>query len=650
MISFLRRYFVDSWIGRILAGVLFLAFVSWGIGDIFTSMAEDPNTVAKVGSQKIGTRDFAAALQAEMPRLARQIGAPDAAHVPPMLRQQMANEILQRLIGQAQVIEAARAYGISVSDEAVRNEIFAMPYFQGKTGGFDRQVFNNALAGAGMTENRLIALVRNDLTGRAVMEAVSSGAHVPDILVNRTYAHETATSVLDVVRVPFAAVPAPGAPDEATLKRFFGNHPWMFQSPEYRHARIIVLSPDTVASRNPPGDDELRRLYDARKDHFNQPELRSVQIVTMADQAAAQAIATLWKGGAEWLQIQAASKDASAVEIDDARPSLLPSADLRKLVFAAAQNRVVGPEKTDTGWVVFRVTKVTPPRAVSFDDARAELAGDISKSRAPAIVSASVPKLQDAIAGGGLEAIPSDLGAAAASGFLDAKGLTREGEPAPLPASGALRDELVAHIFAQDKGAPPQLVEARSPSAQPGQATTSLGWYAVSVDDVAPARPLSFEEARSRVLAAWETETRQHEANVAATALYVQAGRSDGGVAAVAPAGSDLRRSVMVSRVRQGDASLPGNLLPVIFMTPAGQTVMGQDDAGFVVATVTAVQHPDPQADSLGIGRVRDGLTESLAGDMSSAFILSLGERDKPKIMQAGFRAALNEAGFGDGS
>lgn len=188
MISFLRRFVVESWLGRILAIVIFLAFVGWGVGDVLTNMADDPAIVAKVGSQKITTRDFAAALQAEMPRIAQQMGMPDVAHIPANVRQPMANEILQRLVGQAQVLEAAKDYGIQVPDSAVRDEIFGMPYFQGKNGQFDRQKFNSALANAGMTEQRLIGLVRDDLTARAVMEPLSTGAHVSDLVVNRTTA------------------------------------------------------------------------------------------------------------------------------------------------------------------------------------------------------------------------------------------------------------------------------------------------------------------------------------------------------------------------------------------------------------------------------------------------------------------------------
>ncbi|MBB3882805.1 peptidyl-prolyl cis-trans isomerase D [Acetobacter oeni] len=631
-----------------LALVIFVAFVGWGIGDVISGMADDPATAAIVGSRKIATRDLASALQAEIPRMAQRMGAPDAAHLPLQFRRQMAQEVLQRLIGQAEVLEAGSHYGLVVPDQAVRDEIFAMPYFKGANGAFDRNLFNSKLAQAGMTEKRLISLVHDDLAGRAIMDPVAAGAHISDLVATRIYGFETETRNLDLIHIPFASQPAPPAPDDSVLRRYYTNHPWMFRSPEYRHARIVVLSPDTIASQIPATDEEMHRLYDAQAQRFHAPQLRSVQLVTTQDETAAQAVATIWKGGADWTQVQAAAKGSAAVEFNDARASALPSDILQKAVFATPVGIVQGPQKMETGWVVFRVTKVTPPHDTSFDDAKNTLRDEIVKARAPDALSSRVPKLQDAIAGGGLDSIPADLGAAPASGSLDAHGMTKDGVPAPLPASGPLRDAIVAKIFAQAKGAPPQLTEATTP-VKPGDAPgPSLGWYAVSVDDVTPGQQEPFDAVRDRVIAAWQTEARKHAADEQATALYV-ASRDHGGLATNAPAGSPVQKGIMLSRARPPEG-LPQDLMETIAHMPAGRSVMGEDADSFIVATVTGIVHPDPKADSLGYGRVRDGMTESLSSDITSAYIRSLEGRFKTKIIPAGVQAALNEAGFGDGS
>ncbi|MDT8872482.1 hypothetical protein RAA17_18360 [Komagataeibacter rhaeticus] len=78
----------------------------------------------------------------------------------------------------------------------------------------------------------------------------------------------------------------------------------------------------------------------------------------------------------------------------------------------------------------------------------------IAHTRAQALLADRVQKLQDAIAGGGLDSIPADLGAVAVSGDLDASGNTHEGTPAPIPGSDAVRQAVIARVFSQAKGQP----------------------------------------------------------------------------------------------------------------------------------------------------------------------------------------------------
>lgn len=649
MITFLRHFVVDSWIGRLLAILVFVAFVGWGVGDVISNLADDPSTAAVVGARKISTRELAAALQAEMPRIAQQMGMPDPSRIPPPLRQEMVKQILHRLMGQAAILESAKDYGLVVPDEVVRDEIFSMPYFKGKDGKFDRALLNSRLASAGMTEKRLISLVRDDLAGRGVLEPLTAGAHVPEFVVNRIYDYETETRVLDVLHVPFTSVPLPAVPSDAVLNTFYTAHKAEFRSPEYRHARIVILSPETVADRVQATDEEMHRLYDAESQKYHVPELRSVGMVTTHDEAAAQAVATLWKGGADWAQVQAAAKGSAVVALDDTRASALPFAGLRNAVFSAPVNEVQGPVKTENGWSVFRVTKVSAPHDTSFDEAKADLRDQIVKARAPEAVSSRVPKLQDAIAGGGLDTIPADLGAAAASGSLDRHGMTKDGEPAPLPGSPALRDAVIAQIFSQAKGAPPKLTEVPAPQARQGQPPQgSPGWYAVSVDDITPAQDQPFAAVRDKVIAAWQ-EDAQHQAAQQKAAALLSAAKAHGGLAAAAGADGGVQKDQMVSRARPL-ADAPDAFMDSVMALKSGDSAMGSDASGYVVATVTAIRHLDPKADSLGVSRVRDGMTDTLASDVSSAFIHSLEGRYKTKIIQAGVRAAANQAGFGDGS
>ncbi|NVN11580.1 SurA N-terminal domain-containing protein, partial [Nguyenibacter vanlangensis] len=171
MISFLRRVLVDSWLGRIIAGLLFLAFVGWGVGDVLTNMgSERADVVARIGDQTITTDALLSATQNELQQTARQFGVTDPSQLPPATRRQVAQQALQRLLMQSEMVRAADRLKLIVPDAAVRDEIFGMQVFKGTDGRFDRSLFDARLRQIGMTESRLLDLVRQDIAVRGLAE------------------------------------------------------------------------------------------------------------------------------------------------------------------------------------------------------------------------------------------------------------------------------------------------------------------------------------------------------------------------------------------------------------------------------------------------------------------------------------------------
>jgi peptidyl-prolyl cis-trans isomerase D len=636
MISFLRHVFVDSWAGRLIAGLLFLAFVGWGVGDVLSNIgSERADVVVRVGSQTITTDDFLSAVQNELQQAARQSGVTDPSQIPPATRRQAAQQVLQRLVVQSEMTLSAERHGLTVPDDVLRGEVFDLQIFKGPDGRFDRNLFDSRLRQIGMTEGRLLDLMRQDLAVRALIEPIQNGVRAPEILVRRAFDFDAQARTIDLVRVPIGDQSA-SAPDTAQLRHFYDNHPWLFRTPEFRHARIIVLSPDTVARSIDIPDAELRRFYDSQQSKYHVPETRSVQIVTAPSQARAQAIAAQWQSGADWTTIQSSAKDSAVVAMDGVHEDAIPLPGLAKLVFGAPASVLQGPTRIDTGWVVFKVTQVTPPHDTDFATVRQALRDQIAQAQAGDLVGPRAQKLQDAIAGGGLDHIPDNLGAVAIAGSLDEQGRTQDGAPAPVPGTDALRQAIVARIFAQAKGANPALVQG------PGNA-----WFAVAVDSVTPGQLQPFGAVPDQGRGAWEDETRRHAANIQATALYLAA-KAHGGVAAAAITGQQVEHPAPLTRGRQAEG-IPDELARLAFrLGSAGQTVMLDEPDGFYVATLTAINHPDPATQPMQMDRIRTGLSQSIAEDVSMSYAAALQQSVKPKTNMGALKAALSQVAGGD--
>ena len=121
-------------------------------------------------------------------------------------------------------------------------------------------------------------------------------------------------------------------------------------------------------------DAQIEAYYNKNKSRFSSPERRDLRIVLTKDKAkAAQAKKALdsgqsWKSVAKKYSVDQASKSKGGALPGVAKGQQEPAFD--KAIFAAKKGKLTGPVKTQFGWYVFEVDKVTPASQQSLEDAK----------------------------------------------------------------------------------------------------------------------------------------------------------------------------------------------------------------------------------------------------------------------------------------
>lgn len=625
MLAVFRRM-ANTWVARVFFFVLVAAFGLWGIGDVARNIGHNGGGVGTVGGEEISMPELQEAYSRQLQQATRAMGGGQPS---PELRRSVAEQALDRLVTQAAIAQEVRKLGLAVPDAALREAVFAIPAFHGPNGQFDRATFERVLSSNGMTEPRFLELMRADAGQRQLMEAVRVGATSPAILDKQVFDFRQETRTAEMVALPFADAPAPPAPTDAQLHRYYDNNPDAFRSPEYRRIHAIVLSPETIARDMQIPDSDLQAYYDAHKAEFVAPEKRSAEIVVAQDEATAQKLALQWRTGADWATMQkdATAAGATTAELDTAAEAEFPSPELGKAVFAAAPDTIDGPVQTPLGWDVVLVTKVAPGASRSFADAKDAIRAQLAQSRAGDQVYDRANKIEDLLASGtSLQDLPSDLGVAAVAGTLDKNGDTPSGEPAPIPASPAVKAALIAAAFAAKPGDPPQLTEV------PGQKGAGSAYYAVSVDQVTPAAEKPFDQVQAQVREDWTRDARRHAQNEAAARLLtaVQGGQSLADAASAA--GLQAHPAPPVTRSAPPPEGMPPQIVEPLFGLKKGQATMAETPEGFVVAQLTAIEEPDPAKDPAGYAQLTQALTHAEADDLEISFALALRQRAKPRV------------------
>ena len=628
MITTFRRY-LETWVVRGFFMIMVAAFVVWGVGDVVRMIGTSPTWVAKVGGQTIEGQQLQDAYQRDLAQASAKL--PSGQEPTQDMRDSIAKAALQQLITQAAFQQEIQRLRIVAPDQAVRQAVFAMPGFHGPSGQFDRQTFESVLRNNNLTEPAFLAMVRNQLQERQLFEALSSGAFASETMLHPLYETEFEKRSADMVEFPLAAAPEPPAPTDAQLQRWYDNHPDQYSAPEYRRIKAIVLSPETLAKDIPISEADLHAAYQQHLSEYVKPELRSAEVISVADQAKANALAATWRGGADWAAMQKAAKDdgGTAVPLDDATESQFPDADLAHTVFAATPNTVAGPVKGALGWYVVQVTNVTPGSTRSFDDVKDLLRNQLLASKAADMMYDRANKIDDILGtGASLDQMPDNLGLVGVAGTLDAQGNTQAGTPAPVPGPPELKAALIKAAFDTQKGEAPQLVEVQTPSMG------GSAYYALSVEDVIPPAEKPFDTVKQQVTTDWTHDARRHTEEVAAARLLtaVKGGQSLADAAAVA--GVTVRRTPDVTRDSKTEG-MPPQLQQVLFGLKPGEPTMVETPDGFIIAVPAQIEEANPTANPAGFDQLREVVNRSIATDVSSVFADALRERANPRINQS---------------
>ncbi len=624
MLNFLRNA-AKTWVFKGLFALLVVSFAIWGIGDV--SIGGAGNRVATVGDEEISVEDYALALQREIQSLSRQLGRritmeeAEAAGVP--------QNLLGRLARDAALNGEAARLGISAPDAAVRKAILSSPSFQGMDGSFDKQQYEFVLQQLGFDVTRFENDMRRALAREIIARGIGGAARAMPGYAETQLAHRLEQRELTILPIPAAALDGQAAaPDEATLRAWFRERADAYVAPERRDVSYIALDPASMIDQVEISEDDLRDAYEAAADRYDRPETRAVDRIAFPDTAAALAAKSAIESGEKTFADVVAELDLT---LDDVSLGSVTRDDLATETADAAFDGglgVKGPVATGLGPALVNVRAIVPASKTPFEDARDELKRELALSEAADLASRRAEEVADLIAGGAtLEEIAAELNLP----LSRATGVTLTGEG---QTGIAANPDFIAEAFAADPG------EERDMIPLPGGA-----WVALRVDDVAESAPLTFEQARDRVLADWTAERRRQalreKAEAVAAALNAGAAIAD----VAAEHGLTPRPTGPVTR----DAKLPdapASLIAELFAAKtAGAALAAVEGDVAAVGVVDAIKPADLNDPTYAqiVERWRAALNESVGRDLYSYYAQAIQNRDGATVNEAAMRQVINQ-------
>jgi peptidyl-prolyl cis-trans isomerase D len=609
-----------SWVATLLMGALTLSFVVWGIADVFTGNSS--TTVASIGGTQIDQTVFQRTYRNFLRNQSQQMGT----EITPDMAQKMGlgQVALQQMVSRTALDNEARKLGLVTPDSAVAQAVRGMSAFRGPLGEFDHASFLRAVNAAGYGENEFLEEIRADLTRGQLTGAVESHFTVPAAYAQALFQFLNERRAADYVIVSPDSVGTIAPPDEKILAAYVKANAGRFSTPEYRDAQFAAIGPEDVMDQVSVTDAMIQQEYDAHKASYVVPEKRDVEQIEFASEAEAKAARDKIAAGTGFMAVaQQEGLKPAQVSLGSLAQTDLPDEARAKAIFALPLNQVSQPIKgAFGGWVLARVTKITPGTNRSLDDVREELRKSLADRLAAAKLVDIVNAFGDARnAGDDLMAAAKKAGMHAGHlAAVDQNGLAPDGTRSAAPND----PEFLAALFKAEVG------EDGDPFA-----TKSGHYYVLTVSGVTPPKLKPLDQVREQATRSWIQERRAEMLARKAEALSGQA-KKDKSLDGIA---KQLKVSVQKSPAltrATNDTMFNSRLVQQLFAAPPGGVVSGPQglSGNFIIARVTGIAFPRLNPDDPGFKSGTEALSANIAGDFSVALANAARARQGVKVNQ----------------
>jgi peptidyl-prolyl cis-trans isomerase D len=396
MLDRMRRH--RDWLKWSL-GLVCVAFVLFYIPDFLRGTGADAasgDTVAKVNGREISGADFRRTYQAQLQAYRSAYGG----NMSDQLLKQLGIEqqILQQMVDERAALAEAERLGIKVSDEEVRQRIFAMPAFQDNGGFIGEARYQQLLR---MQRPPMVASefednVRRGLAVEKLRGSLTDWLSVNDADLEKEYRRRNDKVKLAVVSFTADAFRTQVSASDAEVASYFDAHKNDFKIPEKRKIRYLLIDVEALRAKTIVPAADIEREYNNNSEQYTTPEqVRASHILLKTEgkddaavKAKAEELLKQARGGADFAELarKNSEDEASAKNGGDldyfGRGRMVPEFD--QAVFAMQPGTVSDLVKTQYGYHIIKLVDKKNATTRPLTEVRQQLSDQLAYQRAQA--------------------------------------------------------------------------------------------------------------------------------------------------------------------------------------------------------------------------------------------------------------------------
>lgn len=561
----------------------------------------------------------------------------------------LAQGVFEQTVDQLITARALESFGgrqgLVASPTMIDREIVNIPAFRNLTGQFDQNVMRQQLQAQNMSETAFRTNVAQTLMRRQLLGPVVLGTRVPEG-VAREYANlllERRRGTIGTVAIQTIAQGI--NPTDAEIAAFYRRNRVAFTVAERRAIKYALIGPEQVGEAGQASDAEILAVYRNSPLSYGPRETRTLQSVVLPSRQAADAFAARVRGGASFVDAAAqagfAAGDVTFANQTRAQFEQVTNAEVAAAAFAAAQGAVAGPLRSELGYHVVRVERITATPARPLEAVRAEIAAAIESRKRTDALAALVSRVEDRLSDG---ASFEEAARAEHLTIVTTPPITESGQPGgdnPFVLASELRP-MLRSAFEIDAEDPEPVVE---------QLAANQRFVLLGIDRVLPAAvpPLAEVLPQVRIALIRERALAQSRALAERIAAQINAGTP----VAQAFAQAQPRVEPRPVEMRRLDISRAGQQVPrelmTLFSIPQGRArvVPAEGNAGWIVVAHQQRTPGDASTNPQLIQQARTQFSSDASEELAQQFARAIELKSEVSRNEEAIRRARQQLGGG---
>lgn len=560
------KYFLLGILVMAGAGLIFMDIGGFFRGGVTSTDA------AKVGDHTIPLNSFDRIVRSSTQRLGM---TPAQAYQLGYIRELLNGEVRTTLLQ----LEASDM-GIRVGDRQVAQNIQRILQPMTQPGQQQSDVLQQLLRSQGMTEAGLAAAIRREMTVNNLGNAIQSGfLTTSDLMVEDMAIYNNETRNIEYILFKDEDFTDVNEPDESALRTFYEAIKESYATPEMRTAQIVIINTDNLEDSLEISEEEIKDIYERNISAYSEPEKREIEQAILADREEAAAIAEAVKGGQS---LNDAVESVTGNTTDylppkaEARGDLLN--ELREPVFTAKTEDVIGPLESGLGHHVIVLKSIQEARTTPLEEVAQDIREELTDTRLLDAQYDLANSVDDYLAAGeDLVTIQEELGVEIED-FppSNAFGTDKDGKAVFTAAFGPDTQDIVTTLFDLPEG-----------EASPVRELADGRMASVVLKSIQDKSYPPFEELEETLKTRWMNDSRSTENRLAVMQTLKEATENESSLQEIAKAqGQPITKATKLKRDGQPTAPLTQTVLENIFNAQKNTMLILNLDGGTAIAQI----------------------------------------------------------------